>query len=395
MFALAGWQSVHWILVLIGYGVLIPNTWKRATVVLTTVALIPILLHGFICLIDPDIGWFHAGIFMLGTTLLMGFAAAMVIFGAHRIESLRREVLEARRLGQYQLGELLGTGGMGEVYRGEHVLLRRPCAIKLIRPDRAGDPKNLLRFEREVQATATLTNWNTVEIYDYGHAPDGTFYYVMEYLPGLTLDQFVSRYGPLPPERAVHFLRQVCGALLEAHSVGLIHRDLKPGNIIVGERGGLPDVAKLLDFGLVQAPRLDGEGEKLTQLGALVGTPAYMSPEQAGGEEELNPRSDIYSLGAVAYFLLTGRPPFVRKTAVQVLAAHLHERTQPLTELRGDVPTDLEVVVLRCLEKDPKQRCQSAAELDESLARCSCSGRWDREQATRWWREHRPTPPGN
>jgi serine/threonine-protein kinase len=148
-------------------------------------------------------------------------------------------------------------------------------------------------------------------------------------------------------------------------------------------------VAKLLDFGLVQAPRLDGEGEKLTQLGALVGTPAYMSPEQAGGEEELNACSDIYSLGAVAYFLLTGQPPFVRKTALQVLAAHLHERVPPLTELRGDLPADLEAVVLRCLEKDPKRRYQDVEELEEALARCACAGRWDREQAARWWREHR------
>ena len=325
MLAFAGWLSVHWILLIVGYGVLIPNTWRRAAAVLTVVALIPIVLHGAVSLLDPDVSWRNAALMIMNTTVLIGFVTAMIIFGASRIESLRREVLAARRLGQYQLKELLGKGGMGEVYRAEHLLLRRPCAIKLIRPEQAGDPNNLLRFEREVQATATLTNWHTVEIYDYGHAADGTFYYVMEYLPGLTLDELVSRHGPLPPQRVVHLLRQLCIALREAHAIGLIHRDIKPGNIIVGDRGGMSDVAKLLDFGLVRVPDPAGADQKLTQTGSLVGTPTYMAPEQAAGDEDLDGRTDIYSLGAVAYFLLTGRPPFVGKTALQVLAAHLHD----------------------------------------------------------------------
>lgn len=384
MLALGAYDSMLWVLLLVGYGVFIPNTWKRATVVLSVVALIPIVLHAAICLMEPDISGRNAVMLMLGTGPI-AFVAAMVIVGANRIERLRREVLAARRLGQYQLKELLGAGGMGEVYRAEHVLLRRPCAIKLIRPERAGDPKNLVRFEREVQATATLTNWHTVEIYDYGHAADGTFYYVMEYLPGLTLDELVSRHGPLPPERAVHLLRQMCVALREAHAIGLIHRDIKPGNIIVGERGGLPDVAKLLDFGLVRAPDRDSDGEKLTQTGFLVGTPAYMSPEQAGGDESLDARSDIYSLGAVAYFLLTGRPPFTGKSAVHVVAAHLHERAKPLAEVNADLPAELNALVLRCLEKEPKQRFQSAEELEEALGCCACADRWDRGQAAAWW----------
>src|SRR5262249_9075166 len=187
---------------------------------------------------------------------------------------LRQEAFAARTLGQYRLKERLGAGGMGEVYLAEHALLKRPCAIKLIRLERAGDPRNLVRFEREVQATAALSHANTVEIYDYGHAADGTFYYVMEYLPGLDLERLGGGPGPLPPERAVPLLRQVCGALREAHAAGLIHRDLKPGNVLVCRRGGLADVAKLLDFGLVRAPGLDQDGQKLTQEGALAGTPA-------------------------------------------------------------------------------------------------------------------------
>jgi serine/threonine-protein kinase len=373
MWAFSGWNVLAWVLLLVIYGLFIPNTWKRATLVICGVASIPILLLGAVCLVDPEVNGLQAGVLMLATTLTVAFAAGIAIFGAHRIDSLRRDVAAARRLGQYQLKELLGVGGMGEVYRAEHVLLRRPCAIKLIRPERSGDSRNLLRFQREVQATATLTNWHTVEIYDYGHAEDGTFYYVMEYLPGLTLEQLVSRDGPLSPEQTIHFLRQICAALREAHAIGLIHRDIKPGNIIVGERGGLPDVAKLLDFGLVRATKFDSNDAKLTQTGSLVGTPAYMSPEQARDDENLTERSDIYSLGAVAYFLLTGRPPFVAKTAVQVLAAHLHEYVKPLTDIRSDVPADLETVILHCLEKDPQRRFPCVGDLDEALSRCDCS----------------------
>ena len=388
----AGWKAAHWILLIVGYGIFIPNTLRRATLIIGTIAAIPILLNAIACLTDPDVTWKSAGIFMLSSSAMITFVAVMVIFGSHRIETLRREVVAARRLGQYQLKDLLGAGGMGEVYRAEHLLLRRPCAIKLIRPERAGDPTNLRRFEREVQATATLTNWHTVEIYDYGHADDGTFYYVMEYLPGLTLEQLVSRHGPLPPERAVYLLRQMCAALREAHAIGLIHRDIKPGNIIVGQRGGLPDVAKLLDFGLVRTTANLPTTESLTQHGMLVGTPAYMSPEQAGGDGEIDARSDIYSLGAVAYYLLTGKPPFTGKTAVQVLAAHLHERVKPPREMRDDVPDDVNGVILRCLDKDPQRRFHDVAELEEGLARCRCAGGWDREQAAQWWRKHCSAP---
>src|SRR5262249_43197229 len=255
-----------------------------------------------------------------------------------------------------------------------------PCASKLIRPERAGDPRNLARFEREVQATVKLSHPNIGEVFDYGHTEDGTFYYVMEYLPGLNLEQLTRRNGPLPPGRVIHLLRQVCGALQEAHAAGLIHRDIKPSNILVGQRGGRHDVAQLLDFGLVQAHGLKQDGQQLTQEGAIPGTPAYMSPEQGAGSD-LDARSDLYSLGAVAYFLLTGRPPFVRDSAVQTLAAHLGEPVVAPDRHRPDVPADLQAVVLRCLEKNPARRVPHAGEVAQALAPCRCADHSTREPA--------------
>jgi serine/threonine-protein kinase len=260
----------------------------------------------------------------------------------------------------------------------------------LIRPTGVGGERQVARFEREVQATAALTHPNTVEIYDYGRAEDGTFYYAMEYLPGLDLDELVERHGPLPPARVIHLLRQVCGALHEAHGVGLIHRDIKPANIIVCTRGGVHDVVKLLDFGLVSAIDPGAAAEKLTQDGAIAGTPEYMSAEQAEGVAQLDGRSDIYSLGAVAYYLLTGRPPFRKANALQLLFAHVREPVRPIAEIRPDVPSDLETVVLRCLEKDRERRFQDVAALDDALAGCQRGAAWTEAQAADWWHRHVP-----
>ncbi len=376
--------SLNWVLLMVGYGLLIPNTWRRCAVAVGVMAVWPVLLNA--CLAPWDLPTGQRVIFLLETALNMGLGAASALYGSHRIETLRHKASEARKVGPYQLKRRLGAGGMGEVYLAEHALLRRPCAVKLIRPERAGDPHHVRRFEREVQATATLTHPNTVEIFDYGHAEDGTFYYVMEYLSGLSLAELVGRAGPLPPERVVHLLRQVCGALREAHALGLVHRDVKPGNVLVCERGGQYDVAKLLDFGLVRVCIPDGQ--TLTQEGTIAGTPAYMSPEQAGGRGNPDARSDIYSLGAVAYFLLTGQPPFLRATAVQTLAAHLGEAVIAPNQLRADVPGDLQVAVMRCLEKDPSRRFPDADALDVALGGCACAGRWTRESAADWWREH-------
>jgi tRNA A-37 threonylcarbamoyl transferase component Bud32 len=382
-----GNSANRWFFIIVLYGVFIPNTWRRCLLVSLGLAMTPLILTPLAASRhSPLSGEFFFSMLDMGTMLAL--AIAIAVFGSYRIQALEAQAFEAQQLGQYRLKKRLGAGGMGEVYLAEHLLLRRPCAVKLIRPEQAGDPTNLHRFEREVQAMATLTHWNTVEIYDYGHSDDGTFYYVMEYLPGLNLETLVGRWGPLPAGRAIHLLRQVCRALEEAHGVGLLHRDIKPSNIIASERGGVFDVVKLLDFGLVQETRMTPEADRLTQLGTIIGSPPYMSPEQAAGKNSLDARSDIYSLGAVAYFLLTGQAPFVRETAMMMLMAHAYEPVVPLTKVRPEVPMDLQAVVLRCLEKDPARRYPDTNTLEKALAACEAAEEWTEEQAARWWREH-------
>jgi serine/threonine-protein kinase len=378
-------HALPWVILIVVYGTIIPNTWRRCAAVVGVMAFVSIALSA-IGVFDPSAGQRVAAT-LPDNILLMGIASAVAIFGSYRIRQLQEKAHEAQKVGQYRLKKKLGTGGMGEVYLAEHVMLRRPCAVKLIRADQAGNPKTLRRFEREVQATAKLTHWNTIEIFDYGHAEDGTFYYVMEYLPGMNLEDLVGRYGPMPPERAVHLLRQVCLALREAHGVGLIHRDIKPSNIFACERGRVYDVAKLLDFGLVKNSGLDSDDVKLTLEGSMTGSPAYMSPEQAAGRRQLDARSDIYNLGAVAYFLITGQLLFERESPLQMLHAHAYEPIVPGAEFQMEVPADLQQVILRCLEKDPSHRYGDAESLERALAACECAGAWTAERAEQWWRQ--------
>jgi serine/threonine-protein kinase len=381
-------NSFRWFYLIVLYGMFIPNTWKRCAIVVGLMALTPIALMFNVCqhctVLGPNMWSLQFSSFVI---LSMG--CAMAIFGSYRINELHKQAHQARKLGQYQLHRKLGAGGMGEVYLGEHTLLKRTCAIKLIRPDQAGDPTTFHRFEREVQSMATLTHWNTVEIYDYGRTEDGTFYYVMEYLPGLSLQELVEGYGPLPPGRAIHFLRQLCAALNEAHAIGLIHRDIKPSNVIACQRGGVHDVAKLLDFGLVQdlTGFASGSDNKLTVQGAILGSPNYISPEQARGKNQIDPRTDIYSLGALAYFLVTGQTPFVRDTAMELLAAHMKDDVTPPRQLRPEIPQDLEDVILTCLRKNPDERFADAESLDAALAACDAAGQWDPQRAKGWWRQ--------
>jgi serine/threonine-protein kinase len=388
VFRLVGLSAVFgWFLLIVLYGTFIPNTWQRCAAVVGSMALLPIILQVAGSQLDKSTGAFVLCI-LPETMLLMATAAAIAVLGSHKIHQLQEKAHEAQRIGQYRLKEIVGFGGMGAVYLAEHVLLRRPCAIKLIRPDQVGDPKTLMRFEREVQATATLTHWNTIEIFDYGHAEDGTFYYVMEYLRGMNLEDLVEQHGVLPPERAVHLLRQVCQALREAHAIGLIHRDIKPGNIFSCERGQIYDVAKLLDFGLVQTSGMGGDAIKLTRDGVLIGSPAFMSPEQALGREQLDARSDIYGVGAVGYFLMTGELPFDRSETLQLLHAHAYEPFVPAGKFNEAVPVDLQQVIRRCLEKAPERRYQDAGALEKALAACESADRWTTERAEEWWRQH-------
>jgi serine/threonine protein kinase len=385
-----GSSAVRWFFLIVIYGVFIPNTWKRCARACVFTALMPILLTGGSALVNERFN--HEVVSALSDmAILMGVAVCVAVFGSYRIQVLQQQAHEARQLGQYRLKQRLGSGGMGEVYLAEHLLLRRPCAVKLIRPEHANDRKSLERFEREVRAMATLTHWNSVEIFDYGHSEDGTFYYVMEYLPGRTLDALVSEFGPLPPARAVHFLRQVCCALREAHGIGLLHRDIKPSNIIACERGGVYDVAKLLDFGLVQDAAIGPDANRLTLIGSIVGSPPFMSPEQASGKP-LDVRSDIYSVGTLAFYMLTGQPPFPRDTPMQMLMAHAYEPVQAMASLHSGVPADVEAVVLRCLEKDPANRWPDARSLEHALASCACANEWTEEDAESWWREQRGEP---
>ncbi|MFL5330018.1 MAG: serine/threonine-protein kinase [Gemmataceae bacterium] len=362
--------SLPFVFLILSYGTLVPSSWRRCTRVVTAMSVLPLAIAFAGGLWESRLDRTYVESFLGQMSLWLAGACAIAIYGTRRVELLQREVSAARRLGQYRLKERIATGGMGEVYLAEHVLLRRPCALKLIRPEYANDPEARRRFDYEVQVTATLSHPNTVQVFDYGRTRDGTFYYVMEYLPGATLDQIVRQEGSLPPMRVIHLVQQIGGSLREAHSVGLIHRDLKPRNVIVSNRGGVPDMAKLLDFGLVLGHKLPLE--KTTE-GTIVGSPLFMSPEQAAGLTEIDSRTDIYSLGALTYFLLTGQPPFARATVSQILAAHRNDPPIPPSQLRPDMPHDLETVVLRCLEKDPSARFQTMDELLHALAACHFS----------------------
>jgi serine/threonine-protein kinase len=306
--------------------------------------------------------------------------ASKVIYG------LQEKAREARQLGQYVLEEKIGEGGMGEVYRARHAMLRRPTAVKLLSGD--GSEDQLRRFEREVQLTARLTHPNTISVYDYGRTPDGVFYYAMELLDGLTLEQLVERHGAQPANRVIHILLQACGALKEAHRIGLIHRDIKPANMYLCRRGDIPDFLKVLDFGLVREIKSNGEPTR-SNINAIVGTPLFLAPEAILTPDRIDARADIYGLGCIAYFLVTGTTPFSGQTAVEVCAHHLHtppvppSERQPVSQDR--VPHDLERVILSCLAKNPAARPQSSQALSQMLELCRDAGNWRESDAEAWW----------
>lgn len=362
-------SQIPFALLVLIYGTTIPNTTRRSLWGVAIMIAIAVIATFAGTLSNGDlIEWIPRLIVFSVLTLIM--PTLIAVFVASRNYALLREVYEARReaqqVGPYSLQRMLGKGGMGEVWLAEHRLLKRPCAVKFIRADLAGSSSMAARFEREVRAVTGLTHHNTIRIYDYGRADDGSFYYVMEYLEGPTLDELVRTEGPQTPVRVVHLLRQVCGALAEAHAAGLIHRDIKPGNILVAKLGGRSDVAKLLDFGLVHDLGVKADN-RLTLSGIVLGTPTYMCPEQAGGTA-VDGRGDVYSLGAVAFFALTGRPPFERDSHGAMIAAHLTEAPPDVTEFNEQVPVALAVIVMKCLAKQPADRYASAEELEAALA---------------------------
>jgi serine/threonine-protein kinase len=322
--------------------------------------------------------------------------AGLAIAVAKVVHGWGREVARARQLGSYRLVEQLGQGGMGEVWRAEHRMLARPAAVKLIRPSAIaglgeGPALVVKRFEREALATATLSSPHTVHLYDFGIGTDGTFYYVMELLQGLDLDDFVKRFGPMPPHRAVFVLRQVCASLAEAHAIGLVHRDIKPANVYLCRAGLSHDFVKVLDFGLVKQAGLAGRDSKLTAANVATGTPAYMAPELALGEDVIDGRADIYALGCVAYYLLTGVQVFDAGSPAKIMFAHVRDTPpRPSTRVEVSVPDELESLVMRCLAKQPTDRPQSADELAGALASAVGGDGWDGDHATKWWRMHLP-----
>jgi len=328
------------------------------------------------------------------TAAWWGMAVAMAAGFSQTIYGLRKAVSDIRRLGQYTLEQKLGEGGMGVVYRASHAMLRRPTAIKLLLPDRAGKDA-LTRFEREVRRTAMLTHPNTVTVFDYGRTTDGVFYYAMELLEGASLEEIVEVDGPQPEERVIHLLEQVAASLAEAHDAGLIHRDVKPGNIMVVDRGGIPDLVKVVDFGLVKDVGLPAAGEStfepaLTLADTIHGTPLYIAPETMIAPDTVDARTDLYALGAVGYWLLTGTHVFSGKSILEVCTHHLHSVPDPpSTRLGARVTPDLEAVLLACLAKRPEDRPASAHVLRDRLRACVAAGRWTNARAAQWWAVHR------
>ena len=377
------------------YGTLIPNPPAVAARVLLAMFLGPVATV-FLLRLNPDatriIAQLSAAEEAGSNFLFLGIGTALAIYGSFLLNGLRTQLHKARKFGQYQLGGKLGEGGMGEVYLAEHALLKRPCALKLIKHEVGADPIALARFEREVQSAARLVHPNTIEIYDYGRTDDGTFYYVMEYLQGMSLAELVLRAGPLPPGRVIYLFRQACAGLAEAHALGLVHRDLKPANLFVAVHGGESDVVKVLDFGLVKLTK-DPGAAALTSEMTVSGTPLYMAPEQSVGDRALDSRADIYALGAMMYYALTGQPPFTGENAFAIMMAHGRDPVVPPSQIHPGVPEDLERVVLICLSKKPDARYPDVRALGEALAACTEAADWDGGKADRWWADKAPSAP--
>jgi len=326
-------------------------------------------------------------------------SAAWALLLSRYVYGMGRALGSARRMGYYELTERVGHGGMGEVWRAKHRMLARPAAIKLITPEALGAGGEVTstlirRFEREAQTTATLQSQHTVQVYDFGVTEDGALYYVMEYLEGLNLQTLIESHGPVPPERAVHFMLQMLESLDEAHRAGLVHRDIKPANIISSKYGVHYDFVKVLDFGLARCVEHNqGTG---TMFPMVAGTPAFMAPESALNTTDADARADLYAVGAVGYWLLTGKLVFEGLSDYETLLEHIHNVPVPPSEKSGTaVPPELDRIIMACLEKNPEDRPQTAAELMARLKAVPLESPWSAERAEVWWQTHRPSTQGS
>ena len=388
---------VSWVCIaILIYPAIVPNTPRKTLLVSLLAASTEPLAMGLSMLrgVEFEGGW----LYVLWTSVPNYICAFLVVVPVKIIHGLGQQVRRARELGSYRLEEPLGKGGMGEVFRATHQMLARPAAVKLIRPEILGSSSSgaarviVERFRREAEAAASLRSPHTIGLYDFGVANDGTFFFVMELLDGLDLETLVDRFGPVPPDRCVHLLRQVCDSLQEAHTRGLVHRDIKPSNIFTCRLGLEVDFVKVLDFGLVKAvDEGSREATLLTAPDSTTGTPAYIAPEMVRGDRVADHRVDIYTLGCVAYWLLTGRLVFNAANAIQLMYQHANAIPVPPSQLSEfEVPETLDAVVLACLAKFPEQRPQSAAELSARLLAALPAVSWTPELAHRWWDRHHP-----
>jgi serine/threonine-protein kinase len=375
----------------VAFPLIVPSS-PRATLVsavLTgTSSWVAVALCSWMGLLQPTAGTYAE----VSVSPIIGTVIAY--FGSKVVYGLSLDYADAMRAGSYTLKYKLGTGGMGEVWRAEHQLLARPAAVKLIRRDAFEQDSDAVeeaveRFRREAQVTSLLRSPHTVQLYDYGVTDDGSFYYVMELLDGLDLDSLVKDYGPVPPARVIHFLMGAAASLAEAHSNELIHRDVKPANIYVCQYGLDSDFVKVLDFGLAK-PFGGAETGNLTVEGVTVGTPEYMAPEVAGASRRIDARADLYALGCVAYFLITGTLVFADSSSIAIALKHMKTPPEPPSRRSGrSIPADLERIILKCLEKDPGARPASARDLERMLAACNVPP-WTDEDASAWWTRHLP-----
>jgi serine/threonine-protein kinase len=388
-FALTFVPMLILVLALMFRAALIPSPPRRTVWVGVLAGLPTIWAQHELALHEPHLpGPITPTLIALGSTAWCVALTVGTALVSREIYGLRTAVVKAQRLGQYTIERLLGEGGMGAVYVARHARLRRPTALKLLLPERTG-PESIARFEREVQLTSQLTHPNTVAVYDYGRTPDGVFYYAMEYIDGLSLAELVEKHGPQPPGRVIHILIQAADALIEAHALGLVHRDVKPANILLCDRAGSADVVKLLDFGLVKDIRPNAD-PSLTQTDTITGTPLYLAPETITDPSQVDHRVDIYALGAVGYCLLTGAPPFQGRTTVEVCGHHLHSIPAPPSARLGIRPPDaLDDVLLRCLAKRREDRPSSARELSRLLRECAVTAPWSSDDARAFWERWR------